>query len=98
MITEVRIYTMKPGRLDDFLDVFRTGIVPTSNAYGIQIHGAWRNDDKNELVWVRSYADGATLETYEKCPERALYSSKSKDCLESLEVRTVEAVQSLTTN
>ncbi len=36
MITEVRIYTMKPGRLDDFLSVFHTGIVPTSKAYGIR--------------------------------------------------------------
>jgi quinol monooxygenase YgiN len=92
MITEVRIYTMKPGRLDDFLHVFQTGIVPTSSAYGIHVHGAWRNDDKNELVWVRSYADRATLEAYENCPERAIYSPQSRDCLESLEVRTVENV------
>jgi|HubBroStandDraft_4_1064222.scaffolds.fasta_scaffold2556453_1 quinol monooxygenase YgiN len=92
MATEVRIYTMKPGKLDDFVEVFTKHIMPTSAAFGVKVHAAWRNDDANEFIWVRSYDDEETLQRYSDSPERAEYMPKSQACIDSMEVRTVEGV------
>ena len=92
MPTEVRIYTMKPGKLDDFVAIFIDEIMPTSAKFGVRIHAAWRNDEGNEFVWVRSYDDAETLSTYSDSPERALYSDRTHECLEQMQVRMVEAV------
>jgi quinol monooxygenase YgiN len=90
--TEVRIYTMKPGKLDDFVEIFRNDIMPTSATFGVRVHAAWRNDAANEFVWIRSYDDEATLERYSNSPERAAYSPKSQECIDSMDVRVVESV------
>jgi quinol monooxygenase YgiN len=90
--TEVRIYTMKSGKLDDFIEIFTKSIMPTSATFGVKIHAAWRNDAANEFVWVRSYDDEKTLERYSNSPERAEYTPKTQECIDSMEVRTVESV------
>lgn len=92
MATEVRIYTMKPGRLDEFERIFTEHIMPTSAAFGIRIHAAWRHKEKNEFVWVRSYDDEATLERYSHSPERAVYMPLTQACIDTMEVRVVEPV------
>lgn len=92
MPTEVRIYTMKPGKLDDFIEVFKNHIMPTSAAFGVRVLAAWRHDEKNEFVWVRSYDDQATLERYSSSPERAEFIPLSQACVDQMEVRVVEPV------
>ena len=92
MPTEVRIYTMNPGKLDEFVELFTDCIMPTSRNYGVRIHAAWRNDAANEWVWVRSYDDEETIERYNGSPERAQYFPLVQACIESTDVRTVESV------
>jgi quinol monooxygenase YgiN len=90
--TEVRIYTMKPGKLDEFIEIFTNDIMPTSGAFGIRVHAGWRNDEANEFVWVRSYDDAETLERYSNSPERARYTPLTQACIETMVVRMVEPV------
>lgn len=92
MPTEVRIYTMKPGKLDDFIKVFREHIMPTSGSFGIRVLAGWRNDERNEFVWVRSYDNQATLDRYSASPERAVYMPLTQACIDHQEIRTVEPV------
>jgi quinol monooxygenase YgiN len=90
--TEVRIYTMKPGKLDDFVEIFKNDIMPTSAAYGVRIHAGWVHPEKNEFVWVRSYDDEETLERYSNSPERAVYTPKTQLCVDTMDVRNVESI------
>jgi quinol monooxygenase YgiN len=92
MATEVRIYTMKPGKLDEFEQIFIERIMQTSATYGIRIHAAWRHEEKNEFVWIRSYDDQATLDRYSNSPERGLYMPLAGACVDSIDVRVVEPV------
>ena len=92
MTVEVRIYTMNPGKLDDFVEIFKNDIMPTSASFGVRIHAAWLNRADNEFVWIRSYDNDEVLEKYMTSPERAVYSPKSQLCIESTAVRTVESV------
>jgi quinol monooxygenase YgiN len=92
MPTEVRIYTMKPGKLDDFVEVFTKQIMPTSAQFGVRVHAAWLNRPSNEFVWVRSYDDEAALERYSNSPERAVYTPLTQACIDTMEVRVVESI------
>ena len=92
MAYEVRIYTMKPGKLDEFTEVFTNQIMPTSAAFGVRIHAAFRNDAANEFVWIRSYDDEATLERYSASPERATYTPLTQACIDSTDVHIVDPV------
>jgi quinol monooxygenase YgiN len=66
--------------------------MPTSAAFGIRIHNAWRHEEKNEFVWIRSYDDEATLERYSNSPERAVYMPLTRACIDTMAVRVVEPV------
>jgi quinol monooxygenase YgiN len=92
MVIEVRIYTMKTGKLDEFERIFIEQIMPTSATYGVRIHAAWRHEEKNEFVWIRSYDDTATLERYSNSSERAAYMPLAGACVDSIDVRVVEPV------
>ena len=90
MITQVRIYTINRGMLDSWITLFNEKIVPTSASYGVRVLGAWANRPQNEFVWVREFADEATLKAYETSPERATYSPQTSAHIAKTEVRTVE--------
>ena len=92
MPTELRIYSMHPGKLDEFVEFFKGNIVPTSAMYDVTVQAAWRHDEKNEFVWIRSYRDEKTLKRYSDSPERAVYSPKTHDYIESIDVRMIESV------
>ena len=75
MTTQLRDYTIEPGRLDDFVDAWRRGVYPLRIGRGYRIDGAWTIPDDNRFVWVLSYdgADGweASEASYYASPERA---------------------------
>lgn len=83
---------MKPGKLDEFIGLFKEHIMPTCGSFGIRVHAGWRNDAQNEFVWVRSYDDEETLERYSSSPERAAYTGLTQACIEHQEIRMVEPV------
>jgi len=89
MVTQVRIYTINRGMLDSWIKVFNEKIVPTSAQYGVRVVGAWVNRPQNEFIWVRTFDTEATLERYEKSPERAAYLGETSPHIAKTEVRSV---------
>lgn len=61
MISQLRIYTVNRGMMDQWLTLFTETIVPLQEKHGIKIDGMWVNEDKNQFIWVRSFADAADL-------------------------------------
>jgi quinol monooxygenase YgiN len=88
--TELRLYTINRGMMDEWLAAFAKHIMPTSAQFGIKIHVAMVNRPQNEFIWVRSYEDAATLEKYNTSPERAAYSGVTGPCVAKTEVREVD--------
>jgi hypothetical protein len=92
---ELRIYRIKQGSMDDWLRVFREGVVRASEAAGTPVVAAWTNpDDPSEFVWVRSYDPGSTVAdqkaAYAASPERQKLGDLGERYLESREVRFLE--------
>ncbi len=52
---QVRRYRIVPGKLDEFVHAWKTGVVPLREQLGFQFHGAWSIEESNEFVWVISY-------------------------------------------
>jgi hypothetical protein len=48
---QLRLYTMKPGRLGDWVDLFKRGTARLRTANGFQIQ-AWTSPDTNQFVWL----------------------------------------------
>ena len=74
MTTELRIFTINKGRLDDFVRAWAAGVYPLRLKKGYRIEGAWVIRERNEFVWLLA-SDGddwdAQERSYYASPERA---------------------------
>lgn len=74
MARELRLYTINRGQMDDFVRVWREGVVPLRRRAGFTIEGAWIVEATNQFAWVVSLPDSsdweATVEAYSQSPER----------------------------
>lgn len=52
--TELRDYRIIPGRMDEFVAAWRTGVVPLRQSLGFEIDAAWVIADENRFVWLLS--------------------------------------------
>lgn len=72
LASELRLYTINRGRMDDFVKVWREGVVPLRRQAGFAIEGAWVIEATNQFAWVVSLPDSedwqATLEAYSQSP------------------------------
>ena len=74
MVTELRIYTINKGALDEFAKVWCQGVCPLRLRLGSKVDGAWTIKETNQFVWILSY-DGpedwqTKQEEYYNSPER----------------------------
>src|SRR3989304_2385945 len=75
MPSQLRIYTINRGRLDDFVAAWRAGVSPLRQQFGFRVAGAWGIRERNQFVWILSY-DGpqaweAADAAYYGSPQRA---------------------------
>jgi hypothetical protein len=62
-VVEVRIYRTKPGRRDEFVDLFHSRGGPAQRQYGMTILGTLLNtEDPDALVWLRAFPTQADRE------------------------------------
>jgi hypothetical protein len=75
MASQLRVYTINRGRLDDFVTAWRVGIYPLRRALGFRIEGAWVIRERNEFVWILSHDSPQTFDeadaAYHASPQRA---------------------------
>ena len=96
MISQLRIYTIKPGRMISWLTLFREQIRPIHRKLGIPVEAAWVNAEQNEFIWVRSFDSADVIPDreaeYFASPERQALGDLPKDHIAKMEVRVIEAV------
>lgn len=94
--TQLRIYTVREGLLDEWAAKWRELIVPLRLEFGFEIHGAWLDREKNQFVWVLSYEgpEGFAERNaqYWASPKRERMGLDPKDYLLETEKREVDSV------
>jgi hypothetical protein len=72
--SQLRIYTIQEGRLDEFVDAWTGGVAPLRRREGYRIDGAWVDREGNRFVWILSYEGPEDWndkdEAYYALPER----------------------------
>ena len=63
MISQLRIYTVNRGMMEQWVKLFTEKVVPMQENHGIKIGGMWVNEDKNQFIWTRSFADAEDIDT-----------------------------------
>ena len=76
-VTQLRMYTIDKGRLDDFASAWRNGVYPLRLKMGYRIPFAAKIPATNQFVWLLAY-DGP--ESWEK-KEAAYYGSAERKAM-----------------
>jgi len=68
----LRIYTIKPGEMAEWVDEWREHVLPLRRRLGFAVLGAWVGDDTDTFTWLLGYdsPDGLAAAYYDS-PERA---------------------------
>jgi hypothetical protein len=52
---QLREYTVRPGEMSEWIEEWRTHIVPLREKAGFQVLGAWTVDGTDQFVWIIGY-------------------------------------------
>lgn len=93
---QLRVYHLKPGMLESFVEVWRTGIVPLREEFGFRVEGSWTMADGAGFVWIVSHDDAATFAAreaaYYESPGRLALSPDPGSLLEDSRTWMLEPV------
>ena len=78
MITQLRIYTINRGQLEEFVELWRKAVAPLRRAQGFQILASWIVPETNQFVWILGYDGPIAWE--EK--DRAYYDSPERRAMD----------------
>jgi hypothetical protein len=54
-ISQLRIFTIADGKMDEFVRAWLKGVYPLRIKQGFTIHGAWTLDPGDKFMWLLSY-------------------------------------------
>ncbi|MFE4669686.1 NIPSNAP family protein [Streptomyces sp. NPDC056716] len=95
--TQLRTYTVREGLLDEWVDRWRSEIVPLRLELGFEIGGAWVDRERTQFVWLISYDGPETFADrnalYWASPERKAMNLNPDEYLIHTDDRTVETVE-----
>ena len=93
---QLRDYKLKDGEIDQFIEEWRTKVVPLRNKLGFRIVNSWLSRENNRFVWVVAW-EGATSfeqaeEKYFASPERAALKPDPARHIEKADTIMVDSV------
>ena len=93
---QLRDYTIRPGQLDRFAELWRDGIRPLRERAGFAIEGAWKIPAEDRFVWILAYdgSDGweAADHTYYASPGRKALDPDPATLIAAQRTAFIEAV------
>jgi RecB family exonuclease len=97
MALQLRIYDIKQGEMDAWLELFHAKIKPLHAKFDMPVRNAWVAPERSQFVWVRELVGEGTAEEqelrYRESDERAReIGDEPKRFIEAMEVRVVEPV------
>ena len=94
MRSQLRIYSIKDGLLDEFVEFWRSEIVPLRRRFGFEVAGAWADAETGTFAWVVGHADfEQAAAAYYDSSDRKLLSRDPGEFIESSELRMMAPVQ-----
>jgi hypothetical protein len=94
---QLRMYRIKPGHMDEWLEVFAAGALPLRRRFGFSVLGPWIVREEDRFVWIVGHEDfdGAEKAYYDS-PERAALNPPPTDYLDEVVTVMMDAAPSPT--
>ena len=54
-VSQLRTYAIQEGKMDEWTEGWRDGVVPLRRKHGFRVEGAWVVRERNTFVWILSY-------------------------------------------
>lgn len=87
MVTQLRDYRIVDGTLDEFVNEWRTHIVPIRRSLGFSIDGAWTVEEESRFVWLLSHP--GDWDAFERA-DRGYHASPQRGALDPDPARLIE--------
>src|SRR5919204_1829545 len=76
MQEQLRIYTIEPGELAEWIEEWRRHVAPLRERLGFKVVAAWTIEETNQFVWILRF-DGADW----KAADVAYYASPERTAM-----------------
>ena len=90
MIHQLRTYTIQPGAMEDWVELFETHIRPVNGRLGMHIIGTWVNHEHNEFIWLRRFSSEDEIEEMEAAyfasPERQALGDRPQQLIQHMDI------------
>jgi hypothetical protein len=94
---QLRIYKVKPGRMDEFVREWRETMLPLRAKFGFRADSAWRSTDDATFTWVVGYDGDREFDDvdreYTTSPERQSVDPNPGRHLESWHAERITEVE-----
>ena len=87
----LRIYTIKPGELEEWIAEWRSQVVPLRRRLGFDVLGAWVSDEESTFTWLLGYDGPGGLEA----ANAAYYASADRAALDPDPARHIAEARQL---
>jgi hypothetical protein len=87
--TQLRIYVINKGKMDEFLKIWHEHVVPLRQKCGFTVEGGWRVEGENRFIWMLS-TDGdweSKDQAYHTSPERKALDPEPSSFVAHMELR-----------
>mgnify|MGYP001298871746 CR=1 FL=1 len=96
MQDELRIYSVKPGAMTDWVAEWTRLVRPLRLKYGFEVTGPWIDEEQNQFIWILRYHGSGTYEAantaYYESPERKALNPDPARHLAKTENRPIRPV------
>ena len=78
MEQELRLYTVRPGEMEDFVAEWTAHIRPLRQKFGFDVLGPWVAENEDVFIWILGYSGNAGFQA----ADAAYYDSDERKAIE----------------
>jgi hypothetical protein len=90
---QLRIYQVKDGRMDGWVELWRTEVLPLRRRFGFSVIGPWIVHDEDRFVWIVGHDNFSEANAaFYTSPERSALEPRIPEYLDGVEAWMLDSV------
>ena len=92
---QLRIYQVKKGRMDDWVELWRARVLPVRRRFGFSVIGPWIVRDEDRFVWIVGHDNFSEANAaFYGSPERLALEPQIPEYLDKVEAWMLDPIGS----